>query len=139
MKIGKIRIPLRLIITTVVLFILGFAAQPLIEALATEEQLTRNVILNAIPFVLIFVAILMIYIMIIVAIGSWLNDKVPLDTYNRIERVFMAGIVLGVLGMFQPWLFILYRVGFMVLLISTLGFILWTHIRPARKKVAAKR
>ena len=33
--------------------------------------------------------------------------------------------------MFQPWIFKAYTVGFLVLLFSTLGFILWSHITPA--------
>jgi hypothetical protein len=37
---------------------------------------------------------------------------------------------MGVVGMFQPWLQILYKFGFLVLLVSTLAFILWSHIVP---------
>jgi hypothetical protein len=44
--------------------------------------------------------------------------------------VLIAGILLGIFGMFQPWLMVLYKIGFMTLLISTLGFIWWSHIRP---------
>jgi hypothetical protein len=44
--------------------------------------------------------------------------------------VLIGGIVLGVIGMFQPWLFAAYRFGFILLLVSTLGFILWSHIVP---------
>jgi hypothetical protein len=32
--------------------------------------------------------------------------------------------------MFQPWLYILYKFGFLILLVSTLGYILWSHIAP---------
>jgi hypothetical protein len=37
--------------------------------------------------------------------------------------------------MFQPWVFLAYRYGFLVLLISTLGFILWSHIVPRESEV----
>jgi hypothetical protein len=47
-----------------------------------------------------------------------------------IETVLIVGIVAGVIGMFQPWLIIFYKYGFIVLLVSTLGFIWWTHVRP---------
>jgi preprotein translocase subunit YajC len=36
--------------------------------------------------------------------------------------------------MFQPWLMIFYKIGFMVLLVSTLGFIWWSHIRPKQER-----
>jgi hypothetical protein len=38
--------------------------------------------------------------------------------------VLLAGIALGVLGLFRVWLFALFEVGFFVLLLSTLSFIL---------------
>jgi len=44
----------------------------------------------------------------------------------------MAGIVLGILGIFQPWVFALYGPSFVVLLVSTLFFILWSHVQPKR-------
>ena len=43
-----------------------------------------------------------------------------------------SGIVLGIFSIFQPWLFILYQPGFLVLLFSTLFFILWSHVEPKR-------
>ena len=47
------------------------------------------------------------------------------------ERGLIVGIVLGVLCMFQPWLFAGYRFGFLLVLFATLGFIVWSHITPA--------
>jgi hypothetical protein len=41
-------------------------------------------------------------------------------------------IFAGILGIFQQWVLALYTVGFIVLLISTLFFILWSHISPKR-------
>jgi hypothetical protein len=109
---------------------LGLVAGPFIRARATPEQLTSNVLLSAIPFLLIFVAIILTFIMLIVALASMLNNNIPLRIYRPVEQVLIAGIVLGILGMFQPWAFIAYRIGFFVLLISTLGFIVWSHIVP---------
>ena len=121
------RVPLALIIWIVGLLIAGLAAGPLINAVATPQQLADNVLLNALPFILIFIAL-------IVATGSLLNHRIPERAYRPVERLLIAGIVLGVIGMFQPWALIFYQVGFMVLLISTLGFILWSHIIPARAR-----
>ena len=39
--------------------------------------------------------------------------------------------VLGIIGMFQPWIFSAYKYGFLLLLFSTLAFILWSHVTPA--------
>ena len=43
----------------------------------------------------------------------------------------ISGIVVGAVGMFQPWLFRAYTLGFLLLLFSTLAFIVWSHVRPA--------
>lgn len=124
------RIPYKLLIVIVVILALGLLAGPFIRSRFTPEQLVDNVILNAIPFVLIFVAIILTFIALIVVLSSALSNNVPPRIYRNIERVLIAGIVLGVVGMFQPWFFVAYRYGFMVLLISTLAFIVWSHITP---------
>jgi hypothetical protein len=40
----------------------------------------------------------------------------------------MGGILFGVVCLFQPFSFIPYRYGFLLLLVSTLSFILWSHV-----------
>jgi len=92
------------------------------------------VFLNAIPFVLIFVSIILTFIALIVVVSSLLSNNMSPRIYQFIERLLIAGIVLGVVGMFQPWLFIAYRYGFILLLFSTLAFILWSHILPKGQK-----
>ncbi len=130
----RFRIPYGLLITAVVLFILGMAATPLIRSWATEEQLNQNVLLSAIPFILIFVSILLVFIAVIVMVASVLNDHIDARVYRIIESVIIAGIVLGVIGMFQPWHMFFYKNGFRLLLISTLSFILWSHVRPGEEQ-----
>lgn len=129
---SRLRIPVGLFIAIAVTFILGLVATPAIKALTTEEQRSTNVLLSAIPFILIFVAILLTFISLINMSASVLNDNIPAKIHRIIETILIAGIVLGIFGMFQPWLLILYKVGFMVLLVSTLGFIWWSHIRPKK-------
>jgi hypothetical protein len=85
--------------------------------------------------VLIFAAIILGFIAIIIVVGSMLNDNVPARTHRIIEQILIAGIVLGVVGMFQPWIFEGYKYGFLVLLISTLGFIVWSHVSPKGEEV----
>jgi hypothetical protein len=123
-------LPIRLFISVAVLLILGVIAGPIIRSAATEEQLNTNVLLGAIPFILIFVAIILAFISVISMVASALNENVAVRTYQIVEYIIIGGIVFGIVGMFQPWLFLWYRYGFVVLLISTLSFILWSHVVP---------
>ena len=126
----RLRIPVGLFIAIVVTLILGLVAKPAITSLTTEKQRATNVLLSAIPFILIFVSILLVFISLINMSASVLNGYISPRIFHAIERILIAGIVLGIFGIFQPWLIILYKIGFMVLLVSTLGFIWWGHIKP---------
>lgn len=130
MKKFKARIPLGLPISVVILLILGAAAGPAIRSLATPQQMATNVLLSAIPFVLIFAAIVLSFITLVAFVASLLNHNIAPNVYRPIELTIIGGIVLGVIGMFQPWWFQGYRIGFFVLLFSTLSFILWSHVIP---------
>jgi hypothetical protein len=127
---AKIRslIPAKLLVAAAVVLILSPFARPLLETLATKEQVSQNVLLSAIPFVLFFVAIVLAYMALIVFAGKLLSNRVSEVIYRIIEYALIVGIALGVLGMFQPWLFVLFKIGFFVLLLSTLSFILWSHV-----------
>jgi len=54
--------------------------------------------------------------------------------HSQIERIMIAGIVLGVIGMFQPWAFALFGWGFLLLAISTLGFTIISNV-PVKKEL----
>ncbi len=125
------RTPIGLPLSAAVVFILGLIAQSVIRSSVSEEQLADNAILGGIPFILIFISIILTFITLIVWASRWLSNRIAARPYRLIEGVFIAGIVLGVIGMFQPWVFIAFRAGFIVLLVSTLGFIFWSHITPA--------
>lgn len=45
-----------------------------------------------------------------------------------IERLTVVGMMVGILGMLQPWQIWLYENGFYLLALSTLGFIVVSHI-----------
>jgi hypothetical protein len=130
MKLSPPRVPLALPVMIVVLIVLGIVAGPLIRSNFTEEQRAANVLLEALPFILIFVAIILTFITLIILVASMLNHNIPRNTYNLVERIIITGIVVGVIGMFQPWWFLAYKYGFLVLLVSTLMFMLWSHIQP---------
>jgi hypothetical protein len=127
---SRLKIPYKLLVVIVIVLVLGLLAGPYIQSRYTPEELADNVLLNAIPFVLIFVAIILSFIAFIVIVGSLLNKNVSQRVYRIVERLLIAGIVLGVIGMFQPWVFAAYTYGFILLLFSTLAFIVWSHIVP---------
>ena len=124
------RVPRGLLIAIALTLILGLIAGPVINSAYTEEDLAQNVLLNAIPFILVFVAIILTFIALIVLVSSVLNNNISERAHKIVEYILMAGIILGIFSMFQPWVFPALKVGFIVLLISTLGFILWSHISP---------
>jgi len=133
MSLSRPRVPLGLPISVAILLILGSIAGPLIRSNFTEKERAANVFLEAIPFILIFVAIILTFITLISLVASILNDNIARRTHQLVERIIMFGIVGGVIGMFQPWWFLVYKYSFVFLLVSTLLFILWSHIRPKRE------
>jgi cation transporter-like permease len=130
----RVKIPKKLFFVIAILLVLGLVAGPIIRSLASEEQMNRNVLLSALPFILIFAAIILGFIAVIAMVASLLNNNIEPRTHKIIEYCLIAGIVLGVFGMFQPWLFAAYRYGFLLLLFSTLSFILWSHVAPRREQ-----
>jgi hypothetical protein len=94
--------------------------------------------LQAATFITCFIIVLAAFITFIVRLSKRLHRKVNPRIYNVIEAIVIAGIVLGVAGMFQPFTKALYEPGFLVLLFSTLGFIVWSHVTPARVSVSSE-
>lgn len=132
-------VPRALPIAAIILIALGAFAIPLIQSATTPQQRADNVLLSAAPFLLIFVAIILLFITLIWWIATRLNHNVPEKTYRPIEYTLIGGIVFGIVGMFQPWVFVWYQWGFVILLLSTLSFILWSHIVPKREKRTTAR
>ncbi len=85
-------------------------------------------------FIVIFVIILLAFIFFIAILARILNGKVPPKIHRLIEGVIIGGIGLGIFGIFQPWTIYLYYYGFQILLLSTLSFIVWSHITPGPEK-----
>jgi hypothetical protein len=86
---------------------------------------------QVIIFIVGFLIILGAFIWLIRTVSARLSQRLPQQTFDLVERFIIGGIVLGVIGMFQPWIFWAYKVGFLLLLFATLAFILWSHITPA--------
>lgn len=123
--------PIALPVIAALLIVFGFIASRVIPTMFTEQQLATNVLLSAIPFILIFVGILLLYITLIVLVASALNGVVAPRVHTIVTRMIIVGILLGILGMFQAVSMVFYTYGFVVLLFSTLAYILWSHVTPA--------
>jgi len=59
---------------------------------------------------------------------------VPERAYKSVEYVFIVGIVVGIISMFQPWTFMLFKPGFFILFGSLLGFMIWSHVAMKRER-----
>jgi len=82
-------------------------------------------------FIAGFLAILMGFVFFgVVFVSRELSGKISYRTFDLVEKIIMAGMLLGVAGMFQPWVQDLYRIGFYVLFISFLAFNVWSHVTP---------
>lgn len=123
-------VPAALPITAIVLILLGVAANFLIQTYVPPKQLAQNVLLNAIPFILIFVAIILLYATLIIWLSSIYSGRISPRAFRVGEIITIGGIIAGIVMVFQPWIFPAFPIGFVVLLVATLGFILWSHIHP---------
>ena len=130
MKKKTSRPPYGLVIVALVLAAFGQLFSRIGGAFFSAEVMENNIFLLAIPFLTIFIAILLVFIFFINVLARVLDYKVSRRVYKTVEAIIMAGIVLGIIGMFQPWVFVLFRYGFNLLLISTLSFIVWSHVTP---------
>lgn len=124
-------LPKALPISGVICLVLGIVMIPMVPQVFTEQQLSKNAILSGIPFILVFAAIIIFFMSFIWFLSNKLNFRVSDKAYNIIEKITIAGIVVGIVFMFQPWVFVLFRYGFYLLLVSTLAFIVWSHITAA--------
>ena len=101
------------------------------------EATRSSVLFQAIPFFMAFVGILLVFILLIVIVALRFNGKVPRRTYKSIENLCIVGILFGTVCLFNPWSVVPYRYGFILLLVSLLIFILWSHVTAPRAEADA--
>lgn len=89
-------------------------------------------------FIVGLIAVLAAFITLIVIVARRLNGKLPRRRVGRVEAIIIGGIVLGIVLMFQQVTVSLFESGFLLILFSTLAFILWSHITP-RSEASARR
>jgi hypothetical protein len=95
-----------------------------------SEETRNAVLIQAIPFVAAFIAVLLTFILLIFIVALRFNGKIPARTYQPLERTIIVGILVGVVLLFQPFHFVGYRYGFLLLLVSLLTFIVFSHVVP---------
>lgn len=54
------------------------------------------------------------------------------ELHHLLERIAIAMILAGIVGMFQPWIFDLFGWGFLLLLFGTIAFTIISNISPKR-------
>jgi hypothetical protein len=85
---------------------------------------------QAASFFTVLAAILSGYICFIAFMSRLLGGRVPDRLYVFLERLFVVGILLGIAGMFQPWMPVFYPLGFLLLFAATWIFTLWGYVAP---------
>lgn len=127
----KIRPAYVLPVLSAVLALIGFLYSEFILEAIPETTRIDNVIVIAVPFICYFVAILLIYIFLINLFTQILNHKISPRIYKPLNFLIIAGIIGGILMMLQPFTIVLYKASFMVVLVSLLLFMFWSHVIPA--------
>jgi hypothetical protein len=85
---------------------------------------------QAAAFFTVLVAILSGYICFISFASRLLDGRVPERVFVMLERLFVACILLGIAGMFQPWIPVFYPLGFVLLFAAAWVFTLWGYVMP---------
>ena len=127
----KVRPPYVLPIVSIVLVLLGYLYGKFILINIPEQTRIDNVIVIAVPFICYFVAIILVYIFLINVISQILNHKISPKVYKPLNFIFIAGIIGGIILMLQPFTIVLFKISFMVVLVSLLLFMVWSHVTPA--------
>jgi hypothetical protein len=127
----KVHPPYVLPLVAVIISILGFLYSILLLPTFPEQTRIDNVILIAVPFICYFVAIILIYIFLINVIMQKFNHKISPKVYRPINFLTIAGIIGGIILMLQPLSIVLFRMSFMIVLVSLLLFMVWSHVIPA--------
>lgn len=134
-KYRKYLPPIKILGTSAfIVVLLGYAFDGLREPLDIPD----SVLANAIPFISRFIAVILLFILVIFMVALRFNGKLPYRTYRPVELTIILGIVCGVVLLLQPFQRIAYKYGFLLLLASTISFILWSHVRPQNLTLGAR-
>jgi hypothetical protein len=113
--------------------VVAIVVAPVIDGMSAKDK-TDNVLLTGVPFILIFVAIVLAFISFIAIVAARLNDRISPRAHAIGEALIIGGIVVGIIGTFQPWAIAGYQIGFHLLLLCMLAFNVWSHVIPRRER-----
>jgi hypothetical protein len=116
-------------IPAAIIFVFGLIFSPLRDAIFSEDQ-AQEVLLQAIPYVAIFITVLLLFIIFVAFVAIRLHKRVTHRTHQTIELTLVGGILIGLVSMLQSINIVGYQHGFLLLLFCLLSFILWTHVTP---------
>jgi len=85
---------------------------------------------KAYVFIPMFVAIIVAFGFFIAWVSRKLSGNIATRPFNIVTGLLIATILLGVVGMFQPWNIQFFSIGFKMVLIGTLSFTVWSHVTP---------
>ncbi len=81
-------------------------------------------------FIPIVIVLLFAFGFFIAWVSRRLSGNIAARPANVITGLLIGMILLGVVGMFQPWSIQVYSLGFKMVLIGTLSFTVWSHVTP---------
>lgn len=119
----------RLLIVAGVLAALSVAVSPVISGLPDKTKID-NVLLTGVPFIGLFIALVLAFIWAIHQLALRLNGNISPRLHGIIENGLILGVVIGMIGLFQPWEIAGYQIGFHILLACFVFFNVWSHITP---------
>ena len=79
-----------------------------------------------------FVLVLAAFIAFIAVVAARVGPHISPRAHTRVETLIVGGILAGTIGMIQPLIAAGLQWGFLLLLFSTLAFIVWSHVSPKR-------
>lgn len=112
------------LITGAILVVIFVALRLVLPGLLSPEAA------QAAAFFTVLAAILSGYICFIAFMSRLLSGRVPERLFGILEKLLVAGILLGIGGMFQPWVPTFYLLGFLLLFAATWVFTLWGYVIP---------
>ncbi|MGC8780748.1 MAG: hypothetical protein ACP5UQ_07790 [Anaerolineae bacterium] len=78
----------------------------------------------------ILVAVIVEFGFLIAYVARIASGRISQRTFLICILVIVAGILTGIVLMFQPWTLAAFNPGFDLVLISLLAFMIWSHITP---------
>lgn len=99
-------------------------------ALAIIVVIVLQVTVTAAIAIPMFVTLIVEFGLIIALASRTVSGRVPRNVYLISILAVIAGILIGIVLMFQPWTPVPFNLGFDLVLISLLTFIVWSHVMP---------